>query len=164
MPNQHKKKFLIGTLSILSVAVLASCTSVNENLGYFFTQAGTVIGGNNNNNNAKEKTQLATPGDFTVTDDGKYSFKGVENADAYLLYLCDKTSSEEGSYLYSGQIEKNEANSNYQGAVKDLFSYSYNSYTAKVVAYAKASSSYSTSEAATADYLYKGALSTPVVE
>ena len=35
--------------------------------------------------------QLATPTDFTVDENGSYSFTGVEDAEYYLLYFCDPT-------------------------------------------------------------------------
>lgn len=67
--------------------------------------------------------QLATPTDFTVDENGSYSFTGVEDAEYYLLYFCDPTATgDDDSYIYtSGPINANSSNT-YSGSCADEFS------------------------------------------
>ena len=112
---------------------------------------------------ADADNQLATPTDFTVDENGSYSFTGVEDAEYYLLYFCDPTATgDDDSYIYtSGPINANSSNT-YSGNCADEFSYAFGSYLAKVYAFPDLTDKdYSMSKPATAEYSYSGNQSAP---
>lgn len=107
--------------------------------------------------------QLATPTDFTVDENGSYSFTGVEDAEYYLLYFCDPTATgDDDSYIYtSGPINANSSNT-YSGNCADEFSYAFGSYLAKVYAFPDLTDKdHSMSKPAIAEYSYSGNQSAP---
>ena len=107
--------------------------------------------------------QLATPTDFTVDENGSYSFTGVEDAEYYQLYFCDPTATgDDDSYIYtSGPINANSSNT-YSGNCADEFSYAFGSYLAKVYAFPDLTDKdHSMSKPATAEYSYSGNQSAP---
>ena len=77
---------------------------------------------------------LNSPGNWTVTDEGEYSFDAVDGADYYIVYLYD-TLSEDTSFSYMSTNIENDGSASYTGKLADLFDYCYGLYSAEVVAY-----------------------------
>ncbi|MBD5133477.1 MAG: hypothetical protein HDT38_03240 [Clostridiales bacterium] len=115
---------------------------------------------------ADSAAALAAPQQFTLDAQGNFSFEGVENADYYLIYLCDTQATEDGdSYLYSSEmIAATESNASYTGALGDIVDYAYGDYLAKVFAFpALGDSDHAMSSAATAAYTFSGTQHDPEV-
>ena len=144
--NTAPRKTLAAVLAVGMAASLTGCGStVAANTNDYFTNVSSILHtlqSNGSQQNAASSStadagnQLATPTDFTVDENGSYSFTGVEDAEYYLLYFCDPTATgDDDSYIYtSGPINANSSNT-YSGNCADEFSYAFGSYLAKVYAF-----------------------------
>lgn len=110
--------------------------------------------------------QLDTPADFTVGEDGSYSFSAVENASQYLIYFCETTATEDGDdYLYSSSSISDTGADSYSGLLSDEIQAAYGAYLVKVFALPDLTdTTYSMSSAAAVEYTLTGAQSDPEID
>ena len=171
--NTAPRKTLAAVLAVGMAAGLTGCGStVAANTNDYFTNVSSILHTLQSNGSQQDAAssstadagnQLATPTDFTVDENGSYSFTGVEDAEYYLLYFCDPTATgDDDSYIYtSGPINANSSNT-YSGNCADEFSYAFGSYLAKVYAFPDLTDKdHSMSKPATAEYSYSGNQSAP---
>ena len=171
--NTASRKTLAAVLAVGMAAGLTGCGStVAANTNDYFTNVSSILHTLQSNGSQQDAAssstadagnQLATPTDFTVDENGSYSFTGVEDAEYYLLYFCDPTATgDDDSYIYtSGPINANSSNT-YSGNCADEFSYAFGSYLAKVYAFPDLTDKdHSMSKPATAEYSYSGNQSAP---
>ena len=155
-------------------------TSAGKNTELFFRNAGKVYDTWRNSEKQEagedaeaqkpsgvrsDAEQLATPTDFQVDAEGNYSFKGVDNAEYYLLYFCDQEAvNDEDTFIYSSKpIQASESNE-YKGRCADEFQYAFGKYLVKVFAFPNLTDSeYRMSSAAMSEYEYKGQQSAPQI-
>lgn len=110
---------------------------------------------------------LNTPTDFVMSEDGTYSFTGVEGADYYLLYFCAPDTAEgDDSFLYSSEpIPSDSGAGTYTGSYLDVINAAYGEYLARVVACpAIGDTSHSMSAPAAAPFTAVGEQSAPMLE
>lgn len=171
--NTAPRKTLAAVLAVGMAAGLTGCGStVAANTNDYFTNVSSILHTLQSNGSQQDAAssstadagnQLATPTDFTVDENGSYSFTGVEDAEYYLLYFCDPTATgDDDSYIYtSGPINANSSNT-YSGSCADEFSYAFGSYLAKVYAFPDLTDKdHSMSKPAIAEYSYSGNQSAP---
>ena len=120
--NTASRKTLAAVLAVGMAAGLTGCGStVAANTNDYFTNVSSILHTLQSNGSQQDAAssstadagnQLATPTDFTVDENGSYSFTGVEDAEYYLLYFCDPTATgDDDSYIYtSGPINANSSN------------------------------------------------------
>ena len=105
----------------MMASLMCVCTgcasSVADNTETYFSTVGSTLNTWFANNSEKEsggekstdKIKLDTPGEFTLDENGNYSFIGVENADYYLVYFCAPDAVNDGdAFLYSSDALKAE--------------------------------------------------------
>lgn len=108
------------------------------------------------------KTPLGTPANWTVAEDGSYSFSSVENAGYYIIYLYDKQSGSSSFAYMSANIDE-DGSATHSGMLSDLFDYAYGLYDAQCIAYpALGLSDMKKSEPAACDFSRIGEVSEPV--
>ena len=110
--------------------------------------------------------QLDTPAEFTVGEDGSYSFSAVENASQYLIYFCETTATEDGDdYLYSSSSISDTGADSYSGYLSDEIQAAYGAYLVKVFALPELTdTTYSMSGAAVCEYTLTGTQSDPEID
>lgn len=109
------------------------------------------------------KTAVATPANWTVSEDGTYSFDGVDGAAYYIIYLYD-TQSDSDSFAYMSSNIEEDGSGTYTGKLSDLFDYCYGLYDAEVVAYpAVGQSGYKKSVAAACSFSVIGEVVEPQI-
>lgn len=124
-----KKKLLLPLTAAACALLLAGCgTSVGEHANTYFSQMGNVIRTAIDSARAEKEADssptqtvdanaLAAPANFTVDENGNYSFDGVENAQYYYVYVYSDATGveavaqseqipENGSASYSGSPER----------------------------------------------------------
>lgn len=140
----------------------SNASAIMSNLGGSRKSSGTAA----SSESTTQATQLDVPTDFTVSEDGTYSFKGVENATQYLIYFCEPTATEDGDdYIYSSDPITDTGAESYTGKLSDVINAAYGDYLVKVFAFPDLTdTAYSMSGAAKAEYVYSGAQSDPVVD
>ena len=97
--NTASRKTLAAVLAVGMAAGLTGCGStVAANTNDYFTNVSSILHTLQSNGSQQDAAssstadagnQLSTPTDFTVDENGSYSFTGVEDAEYYLLYFCD---------------------------------------------------------------------------
>ena len=140
-----KKKLLMTALSVLLCLSLTACgTTLGENTGIFFKEVGEVIAvytSSSSSSSSSSTTEdtgeaLASVTDFTVTEDGDYSFTGNEEATYYIITICDVDATEdEDTYLYSSSRIEEDGSGTYTGNVFEMFTIPYGEYLVKCFAY-----------------------------
>ncbi len=145
---KHKNRTaILASVAILSVMVLTGCSTIGENTSQYFSQMGSVQSAMFSSGAAPEtsettvtteeenKVPLDAPANFTLDEDGNFSFDAVENAGYYLLYECETGSTDDNdpSIDISSQIEE-DGSATYSGNVKDYFSFAYGEKLIKVYA------------------------------
>lgn len=139
-------------------------SQVRSTLNTWFTSSST----NRSPENSSNKVKLDTPGDFTLDENGNYSFAGVENADYYLLYFCAPDAINDGdAFLYSSDALKatDDDGEIYEGNVDDLLQYGYGEYLVKVFAFPNVNDSeHEVSAAATTSFSCSGNQDAPVID
>ena len=152
-------------VSALLVLALTGCsTTVGTNYGIYARYMKQILGGSGTktsaaatSSSASTATEIDAPASFTVSGD-TYTFSGVENANQYLIYLCEKGSeNDDDDFKYSGAISA-DGSTEYTGSISELTGCAYGEYTAKVFAVAE---DYSMSKGVLADYSIRGALPAP---
>lgn len=176
------KKKLLKRLSAVLMAglLLLGCTgcstsaveSANSYFGNVFKIMGNLTSGDQGTaTEAEEETAataeaLAAVTEFTLDEAGNYSFKGVSDADFYLIYFCEPEAVEdEADYIYaSSPIEEN-GSETYTGNCSDLFNFAYGKYLVKVFAFPELTDSTKVHSAGvSAEYVYSGEQADPVID
>lgn len=176
-----KKKSVSLAVLVLSSMMLTACGStVQENTEDYFRSTGAIVKllFSNSEDQVKEKleakrnveeeekkTALDAPSNFTVDDEGNYSFDSVEGAQYYLIYLCDPDAvSDDDTFLYFSDQIKEDGSGTYTGNLKDLMNYGYQEYLVKCYAFPDLmDEAYASSTASTAGYAISGKQSAPEI-
>lgn len=170
-----KRKF--GYLAVpvaLSLCLTGCTTSAASNTQNYFDQVGAVIGTLSAGSSSRTNTsgtqkdaapKLATPSDFTVDETGNFSFKAVEDADYYLIYMCDIAAiNDEDDFIYSSDAISDNGAESYSGNLDDIIHYAYGEYLVKVLAFPSLDDAqHASSSAATAPYSVTGAMDDPQI-
>lgn len=182
-----KTKRAITALALLLAACLgltACSTTLGENASIYFSEVGerlTILSSGNTADDSdsdaesseetsdeeedENKTALASPEDFTISEDGTYSFSAVENADYYVVYLYDTALGDDASYSYMSDNIAEDGSDTYTGSIIESASPAYGVYRVEVVAYPSVTSSeYKKSEASTGDLTVSGEVAEPELE
>lgn len=166
----------IAALSLAAVmcAGLTGCgTTAVTNTNQYFSQMSTRFSNWGNKvdtttaetsaaaSEADDPLALATPTDFTIDENGNFSFTGVENADHYVITAYDNLS-DNAEYLFiSDAIPVNDSNS-YSGALTDFFTFAYGDFRMEVTAYpALTDREHHQSKGTDCEYLVSGAVDEP---
>ena len=167
MKKMRKALLVLATgATVLGLGVLCSAcdTTAWTNLASYFDNLGEILGSDDSSGSTTTtttKTQLDTPSSFSISEDGTYSFSGVDNASAYIMYAYASSDSENAAYTKTIEAD---GSSTYTGNMSDLFSFAYDAYTIELVAYASRTSSYSDSDGVQVSYTVTGELSAPQIE
>lgn len=170
---KRKYGFLAVPLA-LSLCLTGCGTSVGSNTQNYFDQVGSIIGtllasgGSSDSVSQTSKDalpKLDAPSDFTVDEAGNYSFGAVENADYYLIYMCDVSAiSDEDDFIYSSDAISASGAESYSGNLNDVMNYAYGEYLVKVLAFPSLDDTeHASSSAATASYSVTGAMADPQI-
>lgn len=175
--KQTKKWALAVTVSGMAL-VLCSCSTAASNANRYFTSAGAIatnmmnsgkVSNGSTASAASESTAAAlpTPGDFTMSEDGTYSFTGVDGAGYYLLYFCEPGADpSDDSFIYTSEpINAVSSTTTYTGSYLDVMQAAYGEYQARVVAFpAVGDTTSSMSSPACVDFIAEGEQSLPTLE
>lgn len=176
-----KKKVLAAVLAVVTCIALSACsTTAWSNAATYSSEVSDVLtawfGGSSSSSASSDAvesaesdeslTALSAPENFTVDDDGNYSFDGVDGADYYILYFCEADAvNDEDDFLYSSSQIEEDGSGTYSGNCADLFQYGYGDYLVKVFAYPElGSEEYDHSTAASVEYVVSGEISIPEVD
>lgn len=176
-----KKRYagLMLAAAAAAVSVTTGCaTTAFENAEAYFQEVAEVtatwFSNSSDSGSGSDETEegsgneLDAPGDFTLDEDGNYSFTGVENADYYLMYFCEPDAVDDGdAFLFSSNTldAVGDGGETYTGNVDDLLQYGYGEYLVKVFAFPNVNDSEHTmSTAATATFVCSGAQDAPVID
>ena len=164
-----KKKLLLPLTAAACALLLAGCgTSVGEHANTYFSQMGNVIRTAIDSARAEKEADssptqtvdanaLAAPANFTVDENGNYSFDGVENAQYYYVYVYSDATGVE-AVAQSEQIPEN-GSASYSGSLSDFANLTYQTWNVRVVAYPDyENSDYTASPEAKCDYAVSGAV------
>ncbi len=159
---------------VLSLTCTACSTTVADNTESYFSNVSSILktlfsSSSTSTDEASETTtdsdtvKLDAPSNFSIDEDGNYSFTGVDGADYYLLYFCDMDATEDtDTFIYSSEPIYDDGSETYSGQASDSFQYGYGEYLVKVFAFPSISDSeHSMSTAATGTYTYTGEQSAP---
>lgn len=169
-----KKQLVVLSAVVFLCAFCASCgSSVLSQTSEYFSNVGSVLdrlvgrAGNITRQISEDGVQaLDIPGNFSVSENGSFSFTGVENADYYLIYFCDPSATEDGDdYLYSSDPIRNvSAGEEFSGKFQDVIQYAYGEYLVKAFAFPSLEDTmYSMSGAAKASYTFSGKQDAPQI-
>ena len=176
-----KRKITGLILTVISMAFLSACGStVGENTQDYFANTGKVVKQLFSNSEAQArdrlensqtstadsgKTPLESPANFTVDQDGNYSFDAVNGAEYYLVYLCAPDAvSDTDTFLYTSDQIKDDGTETYSGNLSELMQYGYGDYLVKCYAYPDLmDDNYKVSTASTAEYNVAGEQSAPEI-
>ncbi|HJG87420.1 hypothetical protein [Pseudoflavonifractor capillosus] len=168
---------LLLMVCVLGLLCTSCATTALDNINTYYAEVGAVMddwfasstsadGSATESQNAAAK--LDTPADFTLSENGDYSFTGVANADYYLVYFCapDATGDSDPFLFSSNSIAATgTGGETYSGNIDDLVQYGYGEYLVKVFAFPSLNdSAHAMSTAATASYSFSGAQDAPVVD
>lgn len=171
------KKIAVMSMIAIMCIVCTGCTSAVTNADNYFSNTSTILaqifsGNDSATKSSDEKTDavsgiaLQTPGNFSVNENGEYSFNGVENAALYILYFCDPQDSNPNSYMYSSvAITAEDGVEKYTGKCSDIVQFAYGEYDVKVRAFPTMGDEvYTMSDYATCQYTYAGTQDDPQIE
>lgn len=170
-----KKRTLCCALITGMAVLMTGCgTSAGENASKYFEEVAEVtsLWAASQKNEIEENdtdagNRLESPGNFVLSEDGSYSFTGVENAEYYLMYFCAEEAVNDGdAFIYSSDTIDATGNGGetYSGNISDLLQYGYGKYLVKVFAFPSVNDSeYSMSAAATARFTCSGAQDAPII-
>ena len=171
-----RQRVIALALSAALVASLTGCsTSIGSNTSIFISETTDAVStmlssgassSSSDSSSAEEdtsgKTALDTPGDFTVDEDGTYSFSGVENASYYQVFIADANAEDEDAYLDTTDQIEEDGSGTYTGSIAESLSYGYGDFTVRVVAYPDYSDeTYKKSEASSVSFTSTGAVDEP---
>lgn len=119
--------------AVLCLGLLTGCsTNAGEHISTYFTQMSNVVttaieaqqaraaaesGSSDTEDSSTNENALATPTNFTVDEDGNYSFDAVENAVSYYLYIYEDAQTKDATY--SMEIT-DDGSDTYTGNVSDV--------------------------------------------
>lgn len=168
---------LLLMVCVLGLLCTSCATTALDNITTYYAEVGAVMddwfaSSTSADGSATESqstaAKLDTPADFTLSENGDYSFTGVANADYYLVYLCapDATGDSDPFLFSSNSIAATgTGGETYSGNIDDLVQYGYGEYLVKVFAFPSLNdSAHAMSTAATASYSFSGAQDAPVVD
>ena len=168
---------LLLMVCVLGLLCTSCATTALDNINTYYAEVGAVMddwfaSSTSADGSATESqstaAKLDTPADFTLSENGDYSFTGVANADYYLVYFCapDATGDSDPFLFSSNSIAATgTGGETYSGNIDDLVQYGYGEYLVKVFAFPSLNdSAHAMSTAATASYSFSGAQDAPVVD
>ena len=168
---------LLFMVCVLGLLCTSCATTALDNINTYYAEVGAVMddwftSSTSADGSATESqstaAKLDTPADFTLSENGDYSFTGVANADYYLVYFCapDATGDSDPFLFSSNSIAATgTGGETYSGNIDDLVQYGYGEYLVKVFAFPSLNdSAHAMSTAATASYSFSGAQDAPVVD
>ncbi|EDM97791.1 hypothetical protein BACCAP_04266 [Pseudoflavonifractor capillosus ATCC 29799] len=168
---------LLLMVCVLGLLCTSCATTALDNITTYYAEVGAVMddwfaSSTSADGSATESqstaAKLDTPADFTLSENGDYSFTGVANADYYLVYFCapDATGDSDPFLFSSNSIAATgTGGETYSGNIDDLVQYGYGEYLVKVFAFPSLNdSAHAMSTAATASYSFSGAQDAPVVD
>lgn len=146
-----KKKLLASVQAALLFLALTGCsTTLGTNTSTYFSEMSEKFGlwmsnlsldlsetdshGEESPEVDDGKIALDSPANWSVDENGNYTFDGVDGANYYIIYLYD-SQDESGSYAFMSSNLNEDGSGTYTGALSDLFDYCYGLYDAEVVAY-----------------------------
>lgn len=163
-----KKTRIVMLPALLAAGMgLTGCgSSLGENsLQYIDAVASrlqSAAGGSSARTGKDTGTPLDAPADFTVDNEGNYSFSGVDNADYYIVYMYDAKAEAGASYLQIGNNISEDGSASYSGNLKDSMAYGYGDFRIEVVAYPSVTDeTYRKSEASACEMLVTGSVAEP---
>ena len=166
-----KRTNVFYALLVVMCLGLSACTTAGDNTAEYFSQISSKLeiltssssSSDSDSTADSDTTPLDAPGDFTLDEDGSYSFTGVEDADYYLIYMYDENDTESDSYAYISTNIDEDGSGTYSGSLYDFNeSYAYSAYSVEVKAYPSSSDEeHGTSEAATAEFTVSGEVVDP---
>ncbi|WP_294519315.1 hypothetical protein [uncultured Pseudoflavonifractor sp.] len=168
---------LLLTAGVLGLLCTSCATTALDNINTYYDEVGAVMddwfasstsAGGSATESQSTAAKLDAPADFTLSENGDYSFTGVANADYYLVYFCapDATGDSDPFLFSSNSIAATgTGGETYSGNIDDLVQYGYGEYLVKVFAFPSLNdSAHAMSTAATATYSFSGAQDAPVVD
>ena len=170
MKNARKLLSLM-VIGAICLGMMTGCsTRMGEHSNTYFSQLSNVIDTAMNSSRLEkealaaaattptvDENALATPTNFTVAEDGTYSFDAVENAQYYYIYIYTDSVSVEAT----AQSDKIMADGSaiYTGNLNDLGTFAYHTWNIRVAAYPDyENTDYSASAEAKCDYKVSGAV------
>ena len=168
---------LLLTAGVLGLLCTSCATTALDNINTYYDEVEAVMddwfasstsAGGSATESQSTAAKLDAPADFTLSENGDYSFTGVANADYYLVYFCapDATGDSDPFLFSSNSIAATgTGGETYSGNIDDLVQYGYGEYLVKVFAFPSLNdSAHAMSTAATATYSFSGAQDAPVVD
>ena len=168
---------LLLTAGVLGLLCTSCATTALDNINTYYDEVEAVMddwfasstsAGGSATESQSTAAKLDAPADFTLSENGDYSFTGVANADYYLVYFCapDATNDSDPFLFSSNSIDATgTGGETYSGNIDDLVQYGYGEYLVKVFAFPSLNdSAHAMSTAATATYSFSGAQDAPVVD
>ena len=168
---------LLLTAGVLGLLCTSCATTALDNINTYYDEVGAVMddwfasstsAGGSATESQSTAAKLDAPADFTLSENGDYSFTGVADADYYLVYFCapDATGDSDPFLFSSNSIAATgTGGETYSGNIDDLVQYGYGEYLVKVFAFPSLNdSAHAMSTAATATYSFSGAQDAPVIE
>lgn len=167
-----------GAAAAFSVSLTACSSSMGTHISSYTGNVKKIVSAmsSSGGSSASGKTEttaaestgkkLDTPTEFSIDAEGNYTFRGVDGANFYLLYLCSPEATGDGDdYLFASNPIYEDGSGTYTGRCSDLFRYAYGEYLAKVYALPELTDTeYSMSGAAHSDYRYSGEQDAPVLD
>lgn len=177
MKRSWKMRMAAGCLvTLLGMSVTACGTSAGTYAKSYMNNVSKILAAGNSSAkagtgsgadifDASDAIALDTPSDFAVDENGNYSFRGVENADFYLIYFCDLSATDDDDdYLFASSPITEDGSDIYTGKCEDLFQFNYGEFLVKVYAFPEMTdSSYSRSGAASVSYTVRGSQDAPEI-
>lgn len=175
--RRHLPLTILAALLIFLCSGCAS-TSAGDNISTWYSEVGSVLstwfsgseqtGSSGETGTDSSAVPLDTPGSFTLSEDGSYSFTGVADADYYLVYFCASDAAEDSApFLFSSNSLEatGTGGETYSGSIDDLVQYGYGEYLVKVFAFPNLNdSAHTMSAAAAAAYSASGIQDAPVID
>ncbi len=156
-----KKNRCIALCLVLALVFsMTACTTARENIEKYFSEVNgklkilTGASASDKKTVDNSKSALPTPANFTLAEDGTYSFGAVEGADNYVVYMYDAATGEGRFNSLPTTVTS--------GNLRDLIDYAYGIYDVQVVAYPAATDkTYKKSEPAHVSFTCKGEVPAP---
>lgn len=179
---RKKRLVALSTTAALCLVLLSGCSStistntstyvseMSSALSTWVNSIGTSTSSSSSDESSTDTTTetvsenaIDSPANWSVSEDGSYSFDSVDGASYYIIYLYD-TTDESGSFAYMSSDIEEDGSGTYTGALSDLFEYSYGIYTAEVIAYPEVGDEDSEKSAAsTCDFSVTGEVEDPQI-
>ena len=157
------RKLALMLAGVACMGIMTGCsTKVGEHsstyfkqMSYVFTTAAKNAAGTDSASSVDPNALLA-PGNFTVNEDGSYSFDGVEEAQYYYIYVYANNTTKDATAQSEKILE--DGSGTYTGSLADFANLTYQDWTVRVVAYPDADGGKKPSPASSATYTKAGAV------